>query len=68
MAFCYEADPCGYEIYRHINSLGYQCEVVAPSLIPKKLGDRIVGSGQTEGAGLYRSGTGTGGVHLGDRL
>jgi len=41
MAFCYEAGPCGYEIYRQIIGLGHQCEVVAPSLIPKKPGDRI---------------------------
>ena len=41
MAFCYEAGPCGYAIYRHITGLGHQCDVVAPSLIPKKPGDRI---------------------------
>lgn len=41
MAFCYEAGPCGYDIYRQITALGHQCDVVAPSLIPKKPGDRI---------------------------
>lgn len=39
--FCYEAGPCGYGIYRQIKGLGYECEVIAPSLIPKKAGDRI---------------------------
>jgi len=39
--YCYEAGPCGYEIYRQIKGHGYECEVIAPSLIPKKAGDRI---------------------------
>ena len=38
---CYEAGPCGYGLYRQIKSLGHDCEVVAPSLIPKKPGERI---------------------------
>lgn len=41
MAFCYEAGPCGYSIYRQIRALGHDCVVVAPSLIPKKAGDRV---------------------------
>jgi len=41
ISFCYEAGPCGYEIYRQINKLGQHCSVVAPSLIPTKPGDRI---------------------------
>ena len=40
-AFCYEAGPCGYGIYRQISDMGYRCDVVAPSLIPKKAGDRV---------------------------
>jgi len=40
-AFCYEAGPCGYGVYRQITGLGYRCDVVAPSLIPKKAGDRV---------------------------
>src|SRR5664279_2940570 len=40
-AFCYEAGPCGYGIYRQITDMGYRCDVVAPSLIPKKAGDRV---------------------------
>jgi len=40
-SFVYEAGPCGYEIYRHLTQQGYDCKVVAPSLIPRKSGDRI---------------------------
>jgi transposase len=39
--FCYEAGPTGYGLYRQIKSLGQACIVVAPSLIPKKAGDRV---------------------------
>lgn len=39
--FCYEAGPCGYSIYRQLTGMGHECMVVAPSLIPKKAGDRI---------------------------
>ena len=39
--FVYEAGPCGYWIYRFLTSLGHCCYVVAPSLIPKKAGERI---------------------------
>jgi transposase len=38
---CYEAGPCGYEIYRMLRSMGIDCEVIAPSLIPVRTGDRI---------------------------
>src|SRR6202048_242869 len=41
LTFCYEAGPTGYELYRQIKSLGQACSVVAPSLIPKKPGDRV---------------------------
>jgi transposase len=41
LSFCYEAGPCGYGIHRQLSDLGWDCEVVAPSLIPKKAGDRI---------------------------
>ncbi|MFC1681538.1 IS110 family transposase [Pseudomonadota bacterium] len=41
LSFCYEAGPCGYGLYRQIVKLGHDCEVVAPSLIPKKPGERI---------------------------
>jgi len=39
--FVYEAGPCGYGIYRHLTKKGFYCMVAAPSLIPKKSGDRI---------------------------
>ncbi|AWN15565.1 IS110 family transposase [Salinisphaera sp. LB1] len=39
--FCYEAGPCGYGLYRQLLSLGHDCQVVAPSLIPRKPGERI---------------------------
>jgi transposase len=38
---CYEAGPCGFVIARRLKQLGIVCTVVAPSLIPKKAGDRI---------------------------
>ena len=41
ITFCYEAGPTGYELQRHIHGLGHQCIVAAPSLIPKKPGDRV---------------------------
>jgi len=41
LSFVYEAGPCGYEIYRHLTQQGYDCVVVAPSLIPRKSGNRI---------------------------
>jgi transposase len=39
--FCYEAGPTGYGLYRQIIALGHACSVVAPSLIPRKPGDRV---------------------------
>jgi len=39
--FCYEAGPTGYGLYRQIKELGYDCTVVAASLIPRKPGERI---------------------------
>jgi transposase len=41
LAFCYEAGPCGYGVHRQLTSLGHRCDVVAPSLIPHKSGDRV---------------------------
>jgi transposase len=41
LSFCYEAGPCGYGIHRQLIDLGCACQVVAPSLIPKKAGDRV---------------------------
>jgi transposase len=39
--FCYEAGPTGYGLHRLITGLGHDCTVVAPSLIPRKPGDRV---------------------------
>jgi transposase len=39
--FCYEAGPTGYGLHRLITSLGHSCIVVAPSLIPRRPGDRV---------------------------
>ena len=41
LTFCYEAGPTGYGLYRLIMSLGHECQVVAPSLTPKKPGDHV---------------------------
>ena len=41
LTFCYEAGPTGYGLQRLIESLGHDCVVVAPSLIPKKAGDHV---------------------------
>jgi transposase len=41
LIFVYEAGPCGYWLYRYLTQKGYDCWVVAPSLIPKKPGDRV---------------------------
>jgi len=39
--FCYEAGPTGYGLHRLITSMGHPCTVAAPSLIPRKPGDRV---------------------------
>ena len=41
MHVVYEAGPCGFVIWRHLSKLGVDCEVVAPSSIPKRSGDRL---------------------------
>jgi len=41
LVFVYEAGPCGYWLSRSLMKKGYVCWVVAPSLIPKKPGDRV---------------------------
>lgn len=41
LIFIYEAGPCGYWLYRYLTKKDYDCWVVAPSLIPKKPGDRV---------------------------
>jgi transposase len=41
LVLVYEAGPCGYWLYRDLMKKGQRCWVVAPSLIPKKAGDRV---------------------------
>jgi transposase len=38
---CYEAGPCGYVLYWQLTRLGFDCVVVAPTLVPVKAGDRV---------------------------
>lgn len=38
---CYEAGPCGYVLYWQLTEMGVHCEVIAPTLVPVKSGDRI---------------------------
>jgi transposase len=38
---CYEAGPTGYVVYWQLAALGVACEVVAPTLVPVKAGDRV---------------------------
>jgi transposase len=41
LLFRYEAGPTGYHLYRQIIGSGHDCEVVAPSKIPRKSGDLV---------------------------
>lgn len=55
---CYEAGPTGYGLYRQIVELGHDCVVVAPSLVPKRAGDRVKTNRRVAGslARLHRTG------------
>jgi len=55
---CYEAGPTGYALYWQLTALGVSCEVVAPTLIPVKAGDRVKTDRRdaTKLARLYRNG------------
>ena len=41
LVFAYEAGPCGYVLHRYLTGKGFACQVVAPSLIPKRPGDKV---------------------------
>lgn len=41
LRFCYEAGPTGYVVYWQLTKLGAKCEVVAPTLVPVKSGERV---------------------------
>ena len=58
LVFAYEAGPCGYVLYRYLTKKGLECRVVAPSLIPKRPGDRVKNDRRdaVELARLLRSG------------
>lgn len=38
---CYEAGPTGYVLYWQLVELGVECEVIAPTLVPKKAGEKV---------------------------
>jgi transposase len=58
LQFCYEAGPTGYVLYWQLTALGAKCEVVAPSLVPSKPGDRVKTDRRDAGklARCYRAG------------
>lgn len=58
LVFAYEAGPCGYVLHRYVTGKGLDCQVVAPSLIPKRPGDKIKNDRRdaVEIARLLRSG------------
>ena len=58
LRFCYEAGPTGYALYWQLTKLGAACEVVAPTLVPVKAGDRVKTDRRdaTKLARAYRSG------------
>lgn len=41
LRFVYEAGPCGFWIYRRLTRKGYGCMVVAPSMTPRRSGERV---------------------------
>lgn len=41
LVFAYEAGPCGYALHRYLTGKGLECRVIAPSLIPKRPGDKV---------------------------
>jgi transposase len=55
---CYEAGPCGFELQRQLTSMGIFCDVIAPSLIPVRSGDRVKTDRRDAAklARLYRAG------------
>jgi transposase len=58
LVFAYEAGPCGYVLHRYLTGKGLDCRVVAPSLIPKRPGDKVKNDRRdaVEIARLLRSG------------
>ena len=58
LVFAYEAGPCGYVLHRYLTAKGLDCRVIAPSLIPKRPGDKVKNDRRdaVEIARLLRSG------------
>jgi transposase len=58
LAVCYEAGPGGFDLLRVLSELGVACDVVAPSLIPRRVGDRVKTDRRDAKklVGLYRAG------------
>lgn len=68
LRFVYEAGPCGFVICRHLRSKGIHCDVVSPSLVPKKASDRVKTDRRDADqlARLYRAGELTA-IHVPDQ-
>jgi transposase len=68
LRFAYEAGPCGFVLCRHLRNKGIHCEVIAPSLIPKKASDRVKTDRRDADqlARLYRAGELTA-IHVPDQ-
>ena len=64
----YEAGPCGFVLCRHLRNKGLHCEVIAPSLIPRKASDRVKTDRRDADqlARLYRAGELTA-IHVPDQ-
>ncbi len=58
LRFCYEAGPTGYGLKRLIEEMGHECAVIAPSLIPRRPGERVKTNRRdaVKLARLYRAG------------
>src|SRR4249919_2839072 len=41
LTVAYEAGPCGYDLFRLLTRIGVACDVIAPSLVPVRAGDRV---------------------------
>jgi transposase len=67
VALCYEAGPTGFVLARRLRTLGFECDVVAPSLIPSRASDRVKTDRRDAKklASLYRAGELTA-VHIPD--
>ncbi len=58
LSVCYETGPGGFALWRLLTRIGVGCDVVAPSLIPVRAGDRVKTDRRDAKklAGLYRAG------------